>query len=336
MAARMAARDLNDLYFFVQVVHQGGFAAASRALDVPKSTLSRRIQELEARLGARLLQRTSRRFVVTDVGREFLRHAEVMLSAADAAEDSVKRRLAEPSGVVRFTVPVGIASILAPLLPRFLDDHPKVELEQHVSNRIVDLVQEGFDLALRGHLEPLTDSGLIERRLVAAPWVLAASPAYVARAGLAQKPSDLESHAALVLGAPGTSGSADRWILRSADRDSGIVVEETVPVRARLRSDEVQTLKAAAIGGAGVAALPEYLCSGDIERGALVRVLPAWTAGDGAITMLVPSRRGQLPSVREFMNFLIDEFPRAAAAEAGCVAPVPARRVSYGIPADPR
>lgn len=322
----MAARDLNDLYFFVQVVQHGGFAAAGRALDVPKSTLSRRIQALEARLGARLLQRTSRRFVVTEVGREFLRHAKAMLQAADAAEDAVKERLSEPSGIVRFTVPVGLSAVLAPLLPRFLERHPKVELEQHVSNRFVDLVEEGFDLALRGHDRPLPDSGLIERRLVATPWVLAASPSYLARAGVPEAPRDLESHAALVLGAPSGAGSHDRWMLRSADRG----VAEEVALRARLRSDEVQTLKAAAIGGAGIAALPEYLCRNDIDNGALDRVLPEWTAGDGAITMLVPSRRGQLPSVRELMDFLIEEFPKAAGLEP---AGAPLRRIVRVVPA---
>jgi DNA-binding transcriptional LysR family regulator len=306
----MAARDLNDLYFFVQVVQHNGFAAAGRALGTPKSTLSRRIHALETRLGARLLQRTSRRFVVTDAGREFLRHAKAMLLEADAADDSVKRRLAEPSGIVRFTCPVGMAPLLAPLLPRFLERHGKVALEQQVTNRFVDLVEEGLDVALRGHKGPLPDSGLVERRLMTTPWVLVASPVYLDRAGWPESPADLEAHAALVLGGA-SAGGGDRWTLVRA-----AVGAETVSLAPRLRSDDVQSVRAAALGGAGIAAMPDYLCRKDLDAGTLERVLPEWSAGDGMITLLVPSRRGQLPSVRAFMDFLVEEFPRAVGLPA--------------------
>lgn len=297
----MPLGDLNDVYFFVQVVHHNGFAAAARALDVPKSTLSRRVQELERRLGARLIQRTSRRFLVTEVGRDFLRHARAMLVEAEAAESIVRSRVAEPNGVVRFTCSVGMAPILAPLLPKFLAAHPKVSLVQHASNRLVNLVEEGFDLALRGHVDALPDSGLIRRELLRTPWVLLASPGYIERAGAPSSPHDLAAHPALLLGVTGTERS---WTLRRDGEQVGPVQAE-----ARLRSDDIDTLKAAAVAGLGVVALPLYLCARELAAGALERVLPGWEAGEGIITMLTPSRRGQLPSVRAFMDFLITEFP---------------------------
>lgn len=297
----MPLGDLNDVYFFVQVVQHNGFAAAARALDVPKSTLSRRIQELERRLGARLIQRTSRRFLVTEVGQEFLRHARTMLLAAEAAESSVRSRLAEPNGVVRFTCSVGMAPILAPLLPKFLAAHPKVSLVQHASNRFVNIVEEGFDLALRGHLEALPDSGLIQRELLRTPWVLLASPRYLERAGVPSSPEELAAHPALLLG---VAGAERPWTLRRDGEQVG-----PVEVEARLRSDDIDTLKAAAVEGLGIVALPLYLCRRELEAGTLERVLPEWEAGEGMITMLTPSRRGQLPSVRAFMDFLIAEFP---------------------------
>lgn len=295
--------DLNDHYYFVQVVDKGGFSAASRALDLPKSTLSRRIIGLESRLGVRLIQRTSRSFVLTDVGREFYQHALAMLIEAEAAEDAVKRRLAEPSGMVRFTCSIGMARTLAELLTRFLTMFPKVSLVQHATNRYVDLVEEGFDVGLRGHFEPLPDSGLIQRRLSPTPWHLFAGPAYLARAGTPTSPVDLTTHTAVALG---TRSDETVWKLRRVDGE-----ETVIPVVPRMRSDDLETLKMAAIAGLGVVALPEYVGRTEIEQGKLLRVLPEWIArADAEVTLLAPSRRGQLPSVRAFIDFLVAEFPR--------------------------
>lgn len=168
--------DLNDHYYFVQVVENKGFAAAGRALGLPKSTLSRRIIELESRLGARLIQRTSRSFAVTEAGRVFHRHAVAMLIEAEAAENAVKHRLAEPSGTIRFTCSIGMAQTLAGLLCRFLVLHPRVNIDQHATNRYVDLVEEGFDVGLRGHSAPLPDSSLVQHRLARTPGVCSRAP----------------------------------------------------------------------------------------------------------------------------------------------------------------
>src|SRR3990170_2884020 len=153
--------NLNDLLVFVRVVDHGGFAAASRALGIPKSTLSQRLSALEKAIGVRLVQRTSRSFVVTEIGRDFHRHAAAMLIEAEAAEHVVKGRLAEPSGTVRITASLPIAQFrLAPLLPRLAASYPKIRIMLHVTDRFVDIVQEGFDIAIRHHFAPLPDTDL--------------------------------------------------------------------------------------------------------------------------------------------------------------------------------
>lgn len=297
-------RDLNDLVYFVQVVQHGGFAAASRALNLPKSTLSRRVKQLEARLGTSLIHRSSRQFAVTDIGRDFLRHAQAMLIEADAADAVVQQHVVEPSGTVRFTCPLGMSSMLAKAMPRFLNAYPKVCLVQHATNRFVDIVEEAYDLALRGHSGTLADSNLINRRLIHTPWTLVASPAYLARSGEPLTPRDLARHPAAMLGNGGAQGT---WVLRR----EGETVSEEVSVSVRVRSDDMDTLKTVAAAGIGITALPSYLSRFEIECGSLQRVLPQWTAGDGTVTLLMASRRGQLPSVRAFVEFLVSEFDAA-------------------------
>jgi DNA-binding transcriptional LysR family regulator len=299
--------DLNDFYYFVQVVDKQGFSAAGRALNLPKSSLSRRVIELEARLGARLIQRTSRSFVVTDVGQEFYRHASAMLIEAEAAENAVKRRLAEPSGTVRFTCAVALAqSGVAALVLRFMTLFPKVDIVLHATNHFVDLVDEGFDLGLRAHSAPLPDSSLIQRPLAAVPWHLFAGPDYLERNGVPQTPADLAGHTGLVLG---YRAEETAWRLRHASGDTAVI-----PFAPRLRSDDMATLGMAAQSGHGIVALPAYICRADVGAGRLLRVLPGWTAGDAMATLVIASRRGLLPSVRAFIDFLVAEFPLVVAS----------------------
>jgi DNA-binding transcriptional LysR family regulator len=299
--------DLNDFYYFVQVVDKKGFSAAGRALNLPKSSLSRRIIELEARLGARLIQRSSRSFVVTDIGEEFYRHARAMLTEAEAAESVVRSRLAEPSGTVRFTCAVAIAQTgIADLMLRFMTLYPKVDIVQHATNRYVDLVDEGFDVGLRAHGAPLPDSSLIRRPLAAMPWHLFAGPDYLARAGTPQTPADLAGHVGLVLG---YRAEETVWRLRN---ETGETAE--IPFVPRLRSDDLMTLSLAGQAGLGIVALPAYLARLDVAQGRLRRVLPEWTAGDAMVTLLVASRRFLLPSVRAFIDFIVAEYPLVVAS----------------------
>ncbi len=294
--------DLNDYFYFVNVVEQRGFAPADRALGVPKSRLSRHIRELEDRLGARLLHRTSRQFAVTDVGEVFYRHARAALDEIHAAEAAVRRKTQTLCGRVRLTCSVGMAHYtLKAAVAEFLLEHPKVELVQQVTNRAVDIVEGGFDIAVRAHTGPLPDSGLIRRRLAPAPWHLFAGRAYSDSLQLPSTPEDLTGHHGLKLGHSSPDCS---WSLRGPQGQ-----ELTVPFAPRLCSDDLATLKHAALEGLGIVALPAYVCREEVESGRLFRVLPDWTAGDAEISLLMPSRKGVMPAVQALVEFLVEQYP---------------------------
>ncbi len=294
--------DLNDYFYFVHVVEKRGFAPAGRALGVPKSRLSRHVQQLEDRLEARLIQRTSRQFAVTDVGETFYRFARAALDEVEAAEAAVKRQTNTLSGQVRLTCSVGMAQFaLRDVLVPFLVDNPKVDVVQHVTNRAVDLVEGGFDMAIRAHTGPLPDSSLIQRRLAPAPWHLFAGPTYLERAGIPTSPESLDGHTGLKLGYKPERGS---WALRGPDG-----VTATVPYQPRLCSDDMVTLKDAATSGLGIVGLPAYICRDDVASGRLLRVLPEWTAGDAEISLLLPSRRGVMPAVQALAEHLQEAYP---------------------------
>lgn len=288
--------NLNDLQFFVQAVENGSFAAAARRLGVPKSTVSKRVGELEARLGARLIHRTSRSFSLTDLGRDFFEHARASVIEAENAENIVRTRLGEPSGTVRLTASVPTAQFtLAPHLKALSEKYPRLLLSLHVTDRFVDIVQEGFDLAIRSHQQPLPDSALVQRRLAVHDFFVVASPAYLEKHGTPDDPDDLTSHRAIVARPSETS-----WRLRAAD--GAIREAAVVPVMA---ADEPFVLLKAAANGIGITVLPTSVCADAIAKGTLVRLLPEWTAGQITTTILMPHRRGQLPSVRAVVEFLI-------------------------------
>ncbi|WP_437622710.1 LysR substrate-binding domain-containing protein [Sorangium sp. So ce1151] len=292
----------NDIALFARIAEHGGLSAAGRALGVPKSSLGRRLQLLEERLGVRLVQRTSRKFIITDVGEEVLEHARAMRVAADAVESVARHRVAEPSGMIRVTCSIGMSKhLVAPLLPRFMALHPRVDVFLHATNRFVDLVEERFDIALRGYGGPLPDTGLVQRLLSPTPWVLMAAPRYLAARGVPATPDELRTHTGLLLGGP---SSRAVWRLHSRE------ATEEIPFAPRLRTDDSVTFLGAAVAGLGIAALPEYSCRDESARGQLRRVLPGWQVGDHRVTMLVPSRRGQLPAVRALADFLAVEVPR--------------------------
>lgn len=298
--------DLNDVYYFVQVVDNKGITAAANALDLPKSSLSRRILALEEALDARLIQRTSRRFVVTDVGEAFYKHGVAMLVEAEAAESVVRQRAAEPVGTIRMSCSVAFAQLaLADLIPPFMAEYPRVRIVQHATNRHVDPVHEGFDLCLRAHSAPLPDSALVQRSLATTPWHLFAAPAYLKRKGAPDTPVDLAAHDGVALG-----GMQDTHVWRLRDAVTHDRAEE-IPFEPKLLSDDMATLKVAACQSIGIVALPGYVGQSEVKKGQLVRVLPQWTAGVATISLLMPSRRGLLPSVRAFVDFLVERVPVA-------------------------
>ncbi|OWJ67737.1 LysR family transcriptional regulator [Inquilinus limosus] len=294
----MGVLNLNDLILFVRAVDAGGFAAVARRLGLPKSTISKRVAELEAALGARLIHRTSRSFVLTELGRDFYDHARGAMIEAEAAEGVVRRRLAEPSGTVRITASVPTAQFrLAGLLPVLARAYPKIRLQLHVTDRFVDLVQEGFDIAVRSHFAPLPDSELMQRRMAVERITLVAAPDYLARRGIPAGPEDLAEHDGLL-----TAPSATVWRLRHRDGR-----EVQVAPASSFTADESVVLRQAAAAGLGIACLPETMTAEARADGTLAPVLPEWEAGTVWTTLLTPHRRGQLPAIRAVIDFLAKE-----------------------------
>ncbi len=294
--------DLNDLYYFAAVVDHGGFAAAERALGIPKSRLSRRIASLEAELGVRLLQRSTRRFAVTDVGMSVHRHAQSMLAEAQAAREVVDRLSAEPRGVVRVSVPVALAQQQFPkLLPQFLALHPKVRLQLHVSNRRVDLINEGFDVALRVRAKLDDDGSLVMRSFGQIQELLVASPQYLDRAGRPQHPEELAEHVTLSIS---EDDARQRWELHGPDGEV-----KRIDLQPRLAGFDFPMLQALAKDGLGITLLPETVCADAVRRGELEVVLPDWRLPQGIAHAVFASRRGMLPAVRVFIDFLAEQLP---------------------------
>jgi DNA-binding transcriptional LysR family regulator len=301
-----AMLDLNDFFYFVQIVDRGGFTAAGRTLRVPKSTLSHRMQQLEQELGVRLLNRTSRRFGMTNAGEDFYRHAVSMLREAELAETAIRHRLSEPTGTIRCTA--GVATMqfaMSDVIADFLVQYPKVNVFAHATDRTVDIVGENFDLAVRAHSDPLPDSNLVQRTLAPAPWYLFVGADYADRYAIPEHPQDLQNHPSLFMMRTGVSPV---WRLRHSRQARDEVV---VPLTPRLIGDDMVGLQHAAIKGLGVVALPGYIARNAVRSGALRRVLPDWLAGDSTLTALIPYRQGLLPSVRAFLDHLAAEFPKA-------------------------
>lgn len=294
-------QDLNDLYYFAQVVDHGGFAAAGRALDIPKSKLSRRIASLEDRLGVRLLNRSSRRFSVTEIGREYYDRCIAMLVEAEAAEQVIAEVSSEPRGVVRVSCPTALLSFqFGALFAQFMAAHPAVEVHLEGTNRRVDVIAEGFDIAIRVRFPPLEPTDLVMRRLDESTQCLVACPALVP--GALQSPADLSGLPSLDLGPPRRD---HQWHFDHPDGRTAVV-----PHHPRLVTDDMATLREAALAGVGVVKLPTMMIFEDIAAGRLVDALPDWQPQSGIVHAVFPSRRGLLPSVRALLDFLSTECTR--------------------------
>lgn len=295
-------QDLNDLLYFAEVVDRGGFAAAGRALGIPKSRLSRRVADLEARLGVRLLQRTTRKLSLTAVGEQYHRHCAAMRENALAADDAVAHAQSAPRGLIRVACPVTLAqTILGSILPAFLAHYPQVSVDMRISNRAVDLIEEGFDVALR--VRPtLEDSGsLVVKNFGATQTLLLASPDLLQRQGM---PADLLDLARLDSVSMSASNGRASWSLIGPD--GGTHEVEHSP---RYIADDLLTLKFALLAGTGVGILPDYMCQDELRTGQLVQLLPGWAPRPGIFHAVFPSRRGLVPAVRKFLDFL-DEHLR--------------------------
>ncbi len=294
--------DLNDLYYFAAVVEHGGFAAAERALGIPKSRLSRRVSALEGELGVRLLQRSTRRFAVTDVGSSVHRHAQTMLAEAQAAREAVDRLSAEARGVVRVSVPITIAQQQLPkLLPAFTGMYPKVRLQLIVSNRRVDVINEGVDVAIRVRTKLEDDGSLVMRSFGQIQELLVASPAYLERAGRPKLPEDLVEHVTLSIG---EDDVRQRWELQGPDGEL-----RRIDLQPRITGFDFPLMQALAVSGMGITLLPETVCADAVRNGDLEVVLPDWRLPQGIAHVVFASRRGMLPAVRVFIDFLAERLP---------------------------
>jgi DNA-binding transcriptional LysR family regulator len=296
-------QDLNDLFYFSIVVEQNGFAAAGRALGIPKSRLSRRISQLEERLGVRLLQRSTRRFAVTDAGQRFYRHCQAVIAEAQAAEEAVAQLTTEPRGLVRMSCPVSITeNVMAGIVPGFLQKYPQVKLLILSTNRRVDLINEGVDVAMRVRFKLDTDADLVVRAFGHSKSVLVANPAYLDKRGRPKVPEDLGTHDTISI----AELESQSWELTG--RDGRRHQFEHQP---RLMSGDFPLVRAAAEQGLGIALLPESVCCTAIHAGRLEVILPEWSPPQGVVHCVYPSRRGVLPAVRVLIDWLAEKMPEA-------------------------
>ncbi|WP_066271998.1 LysR substrate-binding domain-containing protein [Hydrogenophaga palleronii] len=295
-------QDLNDMLLFAEVVERGGFAAAGRALGLPKSRLSRRVAGLEAQLGVRLLQRTTRKLSLTDVGETYLRHCQALRESAQAAADAVANAQTEPRGTVRVVCPVTLVqTVLGGAMPIYLARHPLVRVEMEVNNRVVDLVKEGVDVALRVR-QTLEESGsLVIKRLDDARSLLVASPALLARQGTPTTLAEAGRLDSIAMSA--TDGTARIRLISPEGR------EAVLEYRPRYVADDLLTLKMAVLADTGMCWLPDYMCEEELRSGQLVRLLPEWSTPVGVVHAVFPSRRGMSPAVRSFLDFLGEYMP---------------------------
>jgi DNA-binding transcriptional LysR family regulator len=290
--------DLNEAAVFARVVQDGSFTKAAQSLGIPKSTVSRRVAELEARVGVRLLQRTTRKLALTDSGRLYYEHAARALAELELAERAVGELQAVPRGTLRITTPLAF-SLLGPLLAEYLRRYPEVRVDLYASDRRVDLVEERFDLALRAG--PARDSSLVARRLGVVRRVLVAAPE-VARKLRLKTPEDLERENCLVFAPDGKN-----WTLTTGAK------AVSVTVTPRMTVNDYDMLCSVTRAGFGVALLPEYQCTADVASGALRRLLPQWSAPEVPVYALYPSARHLSPSVAALLELLRTELglPRA-------------------------
>ncbi|HIH2748219.1 LysR substrate-binding domain-containing protein [Burkholderia aenigmatica] len=303
--------DLSDLAYFVQAAEHGGFAAAERATGIPKSKLSRRVAELEARLGIRLIQRSTRRFAVTEIGQRTLQHARAMLAEAEAALALSAEYTAAPRGPVRLSCPPALLqNAVADMLAKFLCTWPDVVVRVESTNRKVDLWHDGVDVALRVRFAApdgtmrTTHADEIVKPLARSSHVLVAAPELMTSVAPPTIPADLERLPTLGLG---NSTDESYWTLIGPAGEHAEV--QHTP---RLVANDVSSLLSAALAGVGCASLPRELVHSALIDRQLVEVLPGWAPPAGIVQAAFASRQGMRPAVREMLDFLAKEFERLA------------------------
>jgi len=299
MLARVRDLDLNDLRVFVRVVDRGGFAGAARELRVPTSTVSRTIARLEQRIGTRLLQRTPRSVRATSEGHALYATVSAAVGALERAAHGLEPATRTPKGVLRVTAPAEIAStFLADVVVGFGERYPLVRIELALTNRTVNLVDEGFDVAVRA-ASRLADSSLVAKKLGDLEHALYASPRYVDDHGAPAAPADLGGHRCIVFRAKDFSKV---WTLH----DGSQTVD--VAVTASMGADDFSYLRAATVAGGGIALMPRIVCAKDEAAGRLVRVLPRFAARGASLYVMYPSAAHVPARVTAFRGFVATAF----------------------------
>lgn len=289
-----ASTDLNDIVVFARVVQAGSFTAAAKLLELPKSTVSRKVSALETRLGARLLQRTTRSVALTEAGRTYHEHCLRILAEVEASERAMRSYQDEPRGLLRVTAPLRMR-FLGDLFAELLRKYPELRVELVCTDRNLSLVEEGFDMAIRaGALE---DSSLIARKLGQVEQRVVASPAYVQRYGEPEHPRALRRHQGLLFG---SGGKPAPWVLRCGGE------EVIASPQARLVTNEFEVIRAAAVAGHGVAMLADVAVAEDLEAGRLRPVLEGWRPPGVPLHAVYPSAQHLAPKVAALVGLMME------------------------------
>lgn len=291
-----------EMRVFSAVVEAGSFTGATRALDMSKAAVSRYVAELEERLGVRLLHRTTRKLSPTTEGEIFFARCRELLDNLDEAEAEITSRSGEASGLLKVNVPVTFGVMyLAPLWPVFLARHPKLDLDITLSDRVVDLVEDGFDLAVR--IGQLPSSSLISRKLAATRMVLCASPDYLKRCGEPSAPGELLQHDVISYS---LFSSGENWTFAGPEGDVSVKV---VP---RMRTNSGDTCRAAALQHQGIVLQPTFIVGADLEQGSLHEIMPGYRSTELGVYAVYPSRKFVSPKVRLLIDFLVEAFAEPA------------------------
>jgi DNA-binding transcriptional LysR family regulator len=288
--------DLNQLLVFVRVIQAGSLSEAARRLDLPKSTVSRKIADLEARVGERLIQRTTRKLSLTEAGRLLFERVSPAMSDIEEAESAVAGMRGTPRGVLRVAAPMSFRK-LGPIVAEYLNRHPDVAVEMVCSDRRVDLVEERFDVAIRAGA--LVDSTLVARSLKKAKFMLVVAPGYSERHGIPTTPAELVNHACVVFG----GGAAPNvWTLESKSK------RVEIRIKPRLTVNDMEIAREAALAGVGIACLPEFFCADDVRAKRLQHLLVDWSFAEIPMYAVYPTRRHLSPKVVAFVDLLAERF----------------------------
>jgi DNA-binding transcriptional LysR family regulator len=298
-------QDLNDIVCFTAVARHNGFSAAARALSRPKSSISRQVDRLEARLGVRLLERSTRKVRLTEVGSAYYGRCQAALDDLESADRDIAIHGSDPVGLVRVTCPTGIARRVMPrIMPGFLASYPEVRIQLQATNRAVDLTQERIDVAIRARAQ-LQDEALTMRKLGASSLIFVASPSFVATHAFSNDPAGL---AKLPFLSFREEPERQTWTVRGPGGDSRTITFDPV-----LWTSEFDVLIEAACAGTGVALLPAEAVHKPVAEARLVRVLPDWLSDDVTIHIIFPTARGLRPAVRAFIDYVAATYNMSAA-----------------------